>query len=129
MPRQGIGTLPVLPKSLDDAVVIVDNDTYNIADLELHDSQGVVRMTISRTILHGRKQTRGHHHPHDNELYYFAEGEGIFMLNNDAKMVQAGNYMMVERDVWHKVINTSASDMVFIAYYPAHSARPAFVNK
>jgi mannose-6-phosphate isomerase-like protein (cupin superfamily) len=122
--------VPVKPRTLDDAVVIVDNDTYQIMDLELYDSQGVPRVTISRTILHGGAQTRGHSHANDDEVYYFVEGDGIMLLNNTAVMVTAGNYVLVEKTVFHKIINTDKNnDLVFTCQFPGKAARPAFVNK
>lgn len=130
MPKQGIGTIPVQARTLDDAVVIVDSHVYNITDLELYDSQGVPRVTISRTILHGGQQTRGHSHRDDDETYYFVDGDGIMLLNNTAVMVTAGDYIFVERGVFHKMVNTSKDgDLVFICQFPGKAARPAFINK
>ena len=128
-PRQ-VGTVPVRPRSLDDAIIVADNETYNVADLELFNTQGAVRHTISRTILHGHMQTRGHAHssPAVDEVYYFAQGEGIMLLNNDAKMVTAGDYILVEGGVFHKIINTTKEDMVFICFFPSKANRPPFTN-
>jgi mannose-6-phosphate isomerase-like protein (cupin superfamily) len=128
VPKQGI--VPVRARTLDEAVVIVDNTTYNIADLELYDSQGVPRVTISKTVLHGGQQTRGHSHRDDDETYYFVDGDGIMLLNNTAVMVTAGDYIFVEKGVFHKMINTSKDgDLTFICQFPGKAARPAFINK
>lgn len=128
MSKQGI--VPIKPRTLDDAVVVVDNTTYNITDLELYDSQGVPRVTISKTILHGGMQTRGHTHRDDDETYYFVEGDGILLLNNTAMMVTAGDYVYVEKGVFHKMVNTSKDgDLTFICQFPGRASRPAFVNK
>src|ERR687895_698653 len=116
LPKNVLGPVPTEPRTLDDAIVVIDNDTYNIADLELIDSQGVPKITISRTILHGGQQTRGHSHANEDEVYYFVDGDGFMILNNTALMVTAGDYVLVEKTVFHKIVNTSKAggDLIFI---------------
>ena len=130
MPKN-VTAFPIKPRTLDESTLVVDNETYNITDLELFDSQGVPRVTISKTILHAGKQTRGHSHRDDDEVYYFVEGDGIMLLNNNALMVTAGDYVFVERGVFHKMVNTSKGegDLIFICQFPGRASRPAFVNK
>ena len=88
-------------------------------------------MTVSKTVLHAGMQTRGHTHRDDDELYYFVEGDGIMVLNNTSLMVTAGDYVFVERGVFHKMVNTSKGegDLIFICQFPGRASRPAFVNK
>lgn len=113
--------------TFDEAKTVVDNDRYSIQDLNLYDSRGRVVFTLSVTVLHIGKQTKGHSHPqpHENEVYEFIEGNGIMMIDTSALNVKAGDYIFVEAGRFHKVINISnASDLVFRCYFAGQIRRP-----
>jgi mannose-6-phosphate isomerase-like protein (cupin superfamily) len=113
------------PVTMDEAKIIVDNDTYRITDLYLYDTRGRIVYTISTTILRIGRQTRGHAHPNDSEVYEFLEGEGIMMIDYTAINVKAGQIIFVEKTRTHKVINTSqASELIFRCYFAGEIRRP-----
>jgi len=118
--------------SMDDAMLIVDTSVYTIRDLYLKDKKGLTRATISSTTLRPMQQTMGHSHsnPEDrDEVYSFLQGQGWMIVSDTAVPVQAGDYVLVEKGTYHKVINIgAASDLVFITYYPGQPARPTFTE-
>lgn len=113
--------------TFDEARLIVNSPTYQITDLNIYDTRGRIVFTLSVTVLHGGKQTRGHAHEIDNEIYEFSSGQGIMMLGKLAINVQAGDLVYVEKTTFHKVINTSmASDLVFRCYFTGEINRNDF---
>jgi oxalate decarboxylase/phosphoglucose isomerase-like protein (cupin superfamily) len=120
--------------TLEDAILIVDNDTYEIRDLYLKDSKGITRVTISKTVLRSGRSTRGHTHsnPDDkDEVYHFQQGSGLMILQtpgtSEARFVEAGSIVLIQKGTFHQVINTGmASDLVFLTYYPGDARRPPF---
>jgi mannose-6-phosphate isomerase-like protein (cupin superfamily) len=110
---------------MDEAKTIVDNDTYQIRDLNLYDTRGKIMFTMSLTILKIGKQTKGHSHADNSEVYEFTEGSGLMLIDSTAVSVKAGDYIFVERGRFHKVINISqASDLIFRCYFAGEIRRP-----
>ena len=111
--------------TFDEAKTVMDNDTYRIDDLNLYDNRGRIVFTLSVTILHIGHQTKGHSHLHDSEVYEFIEGTGFMILGTEAINVKAGDYIFVDANTFHKVVNTSnASDLVFRCYFAGQIRRP-----
>ena len=122
--------------TLDDALLIVDSDIYEIRDLYLKDSKGLTRFTISKTVLRAGRSTRGHAHNNEgdkDEVYHFQQGSGIMLLQSpgisEAKFVEAGSIQLVQKGIFHQVINTGmATDLVFLTYYAGDARRPPFTS-
>lgn len=118
------------PFTFDEAQIVRNDDTYMIQDLNLYDRLGRIVFTISITILHVGKQTRGHTHPHDSEVYEFSEGTGWMLIGTEGINVKAGDCVLVEAGQFHKVINTSnASDLAFRCYFAGQIKRPHLAVK
>jgi mannose-6-phosphate isomerase-like protein (cupin superfamily) len=110
---------------MDEAKLVVDNETYQIRDLNLYDTRGKIMFTVSVTVLKTGKQTKGHSHIDTSEVYEFTEGSGLMLIDATAMTVTAGDYIFVERGRFHKVINISqASDLVFRCYFTGEIRRP-----
>lgn len=108
-----------------EAKTVVDNDIYRILDLNLYDSRGRIVFTISTTVLKSGKQTFGHKHPNESEVYEFVEGHGQMILDNSTIDVKSGDYVYVEESQYHKVVNLSTStDLVFKCYFNGEIKRP-----
>ena len=108
-----------------EARTVVDNAVYRIQDLSLYDSKGNIVFTVSITTLRPGKQTSGHKHANESEVYEFIAGYGTMMLDESALKVKPGDYIFVEPTKYHKVINGSVSaDLVFKCYFNGEIKRP-----
>ena len=107
-----------------DAKTVVDNEIYRILDLNLYDSKGRIAFTISTTVLKSGQQTFGHKH-HESEVYEFTKGIGKMILDKTTTNVKSGDYVFVENEIYHKVINLpQSSDLIFKCYFNGEIKRP-----
>lgn len=98
------------PKS----VIVADNDTYLVEDVHV-----LKNLTMSRTILHRGKSTKGHVHPNVDieEWYIFLSGVGKIELDGRFEDVKYGDTVAIRGDQFHRVHNTGAMDLVFISVF------------
>ena len=73
-----------------DSNVIKQNDTYTLIDNTELDN-----LVVSKTILHPRKNTTGHNHPGQEEVYHFISGEGYMILGDETINVEAGTRLRI----------------------------------
>lgn len=78
--------------------VIKDNETYILKDNKL-----LKNLVLSSTQLHPGQTTRGHKHEGQEEVYYFVKGAGTMWLDEKEIFVQAGDVVLIEDGVHHKV--------------------------
>jgi len=78
--------------------LIKDNSTYT-----LKDNTHLNNLVVSSTNLKPYQSTNGHTHPGQEEVYYFVKGAGTMFLDNVPKFVEAGDVVLVEDGVHHKV--------------------------
>jgi mannose-6-phosphate isomerase-like protein (cupin superfamily) len=115
--------------NFDEAIQVVDNAKYKIQDLNLVNTKGSIAFTVSITVLKPGQQTTGHTHQLNDEFYEFIEGEGFMMIGREAKAVKAGDFIVVERTNFHKVINVSnASALIFRCYFTGQIKRPHLIK-
>ena len=96
-----------------DGTVVKSNDVYNVIDNTMLDG-----LVVSKTVLHPGKQTTGHTHPGQEEVYYFVHGHGEMQLDDDTVSVRAGDVVLIHDGVFHKVFNDSAvEDLVFLCVF------------
>ena len=81
--------------------VIKDNDTYL-----LKDNATLKNLIVSSTKLHALKSTTGHKHDGQEEVYFFVEGIGKIYLDDVPKDDVAGDIVLIEDGVHHRVLNT-----------------------
>jgi|TARA_B110000305_G_C18945442_1_gene405907 mannose-6-phosphate isomerase-like protein (cupin superfamily) len=79
-------------------LVIKDNETYT-----LKDNTTLNNLVVSSTDLKPYKSTNGHSHAGQEEVYYFVKGSGTMFLNNVPRFVTAGDVVLIEDGVHHKV--------------------------
>ena len=78
--------------------VIKDNETYILKDNKLLNN-----LVLSSTQLHPGQTTRGHKHEGQEEVYYFVKGAGTMWLDEKEMSVKAGDVVLIEDGVHHKV--------------------------
>jgi oxalate decarboxylase/phosphoglucose isomerase-like protein (cupin superfamily) len=91
--------------------IIKDDETYQIID-----NQQLNNLVLSQTRLHAHKQTRGHRHAGQEEIYFFVAGTGQMIVGNedsDPFSVAAGDVVIIPDGAFHRVVNTHEIDLVF----------------
>ncbi len=78
--------------------VVKDNETY-----ELKDNTLLKNLVVSSTNLKPYQSTNGHTHPGQEEVYYFVKGSGTMYLDNVGRFVEAGDVVLIEDGVHHRV--------------------------
>ena len=83
--------------------VIKDNDTYR-----LKDNKTLSNLVVSSTLLKPGKETRGHSHKGQEEVYYFISGRGEMILGEETFDVGTDKVVLIPDGVFHKVKNTES---------------------
>jgi len=84
-----------------------DTEVYLVEDFAAD------KYVMSVTKLYSGKETSGHRHNHD-ELYYIAAGNGILIIDNLQVNIQAGEFMHIQANQFHKVINIGDKTLLFV---------------
>lgn len=79
----------------------------------IRDNRSLKNLVLSQTILHVAQQTRGHHHEGQEEVYFFVHGQGKMIVGEETFDVTAGDIVTIPDGLFHRVINTGESDLVF----------------
>ena len=91
-----------------DSRIVVSNETYNVID-----NTNLNNLIVSKTELHPGKETGGHNHSGQEEVYIFLTGNGYIYLNEKKMSVQAGATVLIEDGVFHRV-ESGASGLYFV---------------
>jgi mannose-6-phosphate isomerase-like protein (cupin superfamily) len=81
--------------------IVKDNDTYL-----LKDNTTLKNLVLSSTRLHPLKSTTGHKHDGQEEVYFFVDGIGKMYLDDVPQDVAAGDIVLIEDGIHHRVLNT-----------------------
>jgi|TARA_R110001583_G_scaffold24511_2_gene89450 mannose-6-phosphate isomerase-like protein (cupin superfamily) len=93
--------------------VVKNNDTYIVID-----NTSLNGLVVSKTVLHPKKETGGHKHPGQEEVYQFVHGHGRIQIDNVYFNVGPEDIILIEDGVFHKVYNDSTvDDLVFICVF------------
>lgn len=93
--------------------LIKKNDVYTVIDI--HSLNGLI---VSKTILHPGKETGGHSHAGQEEVYQFTHGSGRILLDGTYHSVSTGDIIMIPDGVFHKVYNDSLyEDLTFVCVF------------
>ena len=95
-----------------DSEIVKDNETYTLID-----NTTLNNLVVSKTILHIGKNTTGHKHPGQEEVYHFISGEGYMELDEETLTVRPGSIVLIPDGVFHKVFNTGLEDLVFVCVF------------
>ena len=85
-----------------DSTVVKSNETYDVID-----NTNLNNLIVSKTILHEGKETGGHNHKGQEEVYLFEEGSGVMQVGEEKFLVSKGSIVLIPDGKFHKVWNTS----------------------
>jgi len=91
--------------------VVKDNEVYR-----LKDNRDLNNLVLSSTWLYRGKQTRGHRHAGQEEVYFFVQGRGHMILGEETDepfAVGPGDVVLIPDGAFHRVINDGDSHMLF----------------
>jgi len=83
-------------------VIAKEDDRYIVRDNNI-----LKNLVVSSTKLRPNKATSGHSHAGQEEVYYFIEGSGKMELDKEWFPVKAGDVVLIEDGVFHKVTSTN----------------------
>ena len=128
---KGISGSPIegVKIALDDfpqiAKKIRSTDVYDVLDL----TDWLSHMTISETILHPGKHTKGHSHDNHEEVYLFLEGLGEMELGTGGEddyrfPVGPKDLVPIRAGIFHRVYNTmSDGDLKVLCVFEKYEER------
>jgi len=93
-------------------VSIRDNETYQVQD-----NTSLKNLVLSKTVLHAKKETRGHSHPGQEEVYFFIRGEGMMQIDEEKFSVKEKDIILIPDGAFHKVYNKSDTDLEFVCIF------------
>jgi oxalate decarboxylase/phosphoglucose isomerase-like protein (cupin superfamily) len=88
--------------------IVKDNETYL-----LRDNKTLNNLVLSSTELYRGQATRGHSHAGQEEVYFFVQGTGIMMVDEQRFRVTAGDIILIPDGAFHRVINDGDMNLVF----------------
>ena len=81
------------------------------------DNPHLKNLVLSSTFLFAGKETSGHKHEGQEEIYFFIKGKGEMTLDDDRFPVEEGDVILIEDGVFHKVHNTSHLGLYFVCVF------------
>ena len=91
-----------------DSTVIKSNETYDVID-----NTNLDKLIVSKTVLHPGKETSGHNHSGQEEVYIFMRGTGKMIVGTKTYNVKAGDTILIPDGDFHKVWNLGEYDKDF----------------
>ena len=79
--------------------VVKDNETYLLKDNKTLD-----KLVLSSTLLNPFKQTTGHNHSGQEEVYFFVSGQGRMEVDEETLLVTAGDVVLVPDGAFHSCL-------------------------
>ena len=95
-----------------DSKVVHSNETYDVID-----NTSLNKLIVSKTILHPGKETGGHNHSGQEEVYIFTNGIGRMIVGTKTYNVKAGNTILIPDGDFHKVWNEGKDDLIFTCVF------------
>ena len=88
--------------------IVKDNETYL-----LKDNKTLNNLVLSNTKLYRGQATRGHNHPGQEEVYFFVQGTGVMIVDEQKFRVAAGDVILIPDGAFHKVVNDGEMHLLF----------------
>lgn len=97
------------------------NDTYVVKDNTVLNN-----LVVSSTLLYPGKETTGHSHEGQEEVYIFVKGTGKMLLRypdegqgetEDLFDVEPNDLVTIEDGAFHRVYNTGKEDLYFVCVF------------
>jgi len=96
-----------------DSKVIKSNETYDVID-----NTHLKNLVVSKTILHPKKNTSGHNHSGQEEVYVFIWGNGKMSVGDKTYIVAEGDVVLIPDGEHHKVWNQNELvDLEFVCVF------------
>jgi mannose-6-phosphate isomerase-like protein (cupin superfamily) len=92
--------------------IVKEDDRYLVKD-----NTELKNLVVSSTKLRAGKSTTGHRHAGQEEVYIFVSGKGQMELDHKIFDVTAGDTVLIEDNVFHKVHNTGDYMLEFICVF------------
>jgi mannose-6-phosphate isomerase-like protein (cupin superfamily) len=81
------------------------------------DNTELNNLVVSSTRLNAKKSTTGHRHAGQEEVYIFVRGSGQIELDHRIIDVKAGDTILIQDNVFHKVHNNTDLGLEFICVF------------
>tara|TARA_B100001996_G_scaffold305544_1_gene246643 strand:+ start:1291 stop:1653 length:363 start_codon:yes stop_codon:yes gene_type:complete len=91
-----------------DGKVVKEDDRYIVQD-----NTTLKNLVLSSTHLKPKKETTGHNHSGQEEVYFFISGQGEMQLDDDKFPINPGDIVLVKDDAFHKVYNSSDDEELY----------------
>jgi len=95
-----------------DSNVIHSNETYDVID-----NTNLNNLIVSKTELHPGKETSGHNHSGQEEVYIFIHGKGSMIVGTKTYEVRIGDIVLIPDGEFHKVWNEGNDDLIFTCVF------------
>jgi len=95
-----------------DSKIVHSNETYNVIDNTM-----LNKLIVSKTELHPGKNTSGHNHSGQEEVYIFTNGTGSMVVGTELNDVQIGDIVLIPDGAYHQVWNEGEEDLIFICVF------------
>ena len=95
-----------------DSKVVKSNETYDVID-----NTNLNGIIVSKTILHPGKETGGHNHTGQEEVYIFTNGKGSMIVGSKTYTVKKGDIVLIPDGDFHKVFNEGDADLIFTCVF------------
>ena len=92
--------------------VIKDTDVYTLKDNAFGN-----KLVLSSTFLRARKETNGHRHQGQEEVYMFVSGDGEMEVDHKRFPVGPGDIVCINDGEFHKVYNTGDIGLYFVCVF------------
>ena len=92
--------------------VAKEDDRYIVKD-----NPHLKGLVLSSTFLTANKETSGHKHDGQEEIYFFIKGKGEMTLDDDRFPVKEGDVILIEDGVFHQVHNTGHLGLYFVCVF------------
>ena len=92
--------------------VVKDNETYL-----LKDNKTLNNLVLSSPLLNPFKQTTGHNHSGQEEVYFFVNGTGYMTVDEEKIDVKPGTVVLIPDGAFHRVYNDTAEPLYFVCVF------------
>lgn len=89
--------------------VVKQNDT-----LLIKENKSINNVVIQSIVLYTNKNTKKLCFHNQDCIYFFIDGKGVFELGNDILYVRNHDFVLVNRDISHRVINTGDINLRYL---------------
>jgi len=98
---------------------IRSSDVYDVYDYRF-----LKNHVVSMTFLHPGKETSGHSHDKEEEVYIFLDGAGEMQLGSKRFAVAKGDVVLIRGGEFHKVFNPKGpGDLKFFCVFEKYKGR------